>query len=288
MDQALATTADEQLTVTAVVRARRGQLLAEWRELCQWDPLLPPETPPPPDTGMIDAIMSALGRPQPLGWGADPEVEDAATAFAVRVGALDVAVEQVVCLRVALEQAVLDAIPADEVVETLQRLTMITVRAIGVVVQRSITDLRSAALTDPLTGLANRRALDRDLRRELARSVRYDRCFSLVLIDLDGLKAVNDRHGHTAGDLVLQRLATALAGSLRAGDGAYRIGGDEFALVLPETPSEQVDGLLCRLMESGAPSVSWGTATCPADGDTMSSLFEEADRRLYVQRARRK
>jgi diguanylate cyclase (GGDEF)-like protein len=165
---------------------------------------------------------------------------------------------------------------------------MVTVRAIGVVVQCSLSDLRSEALTDPLTGLANRRALDRDLRRELARSERYGHSFSLVLIDLDGLKLINDHYGHTAGDHVLQRLATALAESSRAGDGAYRIGGDEFALVLPETPADQVDCLLERLMAAGAPSVSWGTATCPDDGDTVSHLFEEADRRLYGQRARRR
>jgi diguanylate cyclase (GGDEF)-like protein len=250
--------------------------------------MLPPETPTPPETGLIDAITSALGRPQPVGWGPDPEVEDAAAAFAVRVGAVDIAVEQVVCLREAFERAVIDTAPPDEVVEGLRRLAMVTLRAIGVVVQRSITDLRSEALTDPLTDLANRRALDRDLRRELARSTRYERCFSLVLIDVDGLKAINDQHGHTTGDRVLQQLAAALAGSLRAGDGAYRIGGDEYALVLPETPAEQVDGLLGRLVEAGAPSVSWGTATCPDDGATMSALFEEADRRLYRQRARRR
>ena len=287
MKQALAKV-DEQLTAAAVLRAERDRLLDEWAELCRWDPMLPPETPPPPDDGMIDAVTSALGRPQPLGWGADPEVEDAANAFAANVGAVDVAVEQVVCLREALERTAADAIADDELPETLRRLTMITVRAIGVVVQRSITDLRFEALTDPLTGLANRRALDRDLRRELARSARYGRCFSLVLIDLDGLKAINDCHGHTAGDLVLQRLATALADSLRAGDGAYRIGGDEFALVLPETAADQVDGLLARLVQAGAPSVSWGTATCPADGGSMSALFEEADRRLYLQRAGRR
>ena len=276
--------AETKLTAAAVLRSQRGRAVDEWRELCRWDPMLPPETPPPPDTGLADAVISALSRPQPLGWGADPEVEDAATAFAVEVGAVDVAVEQVVCLREALERTAADAIADDELPETLRRLTMITVRAIGVVVQRSITDLRFEALTDPLTGLANRRALDRDLRRELARSARYGRCFSLVLIDLDGLKAVNDQQGHPTGDLMLQRLAADLAESMRAGDGAYRIGGDEFALVLPETEADQVDALLARLVASGAPSVSWGTATCPRDGTTMAELFEEADRRLYQQR----
>src|SRR5205085_12043058 len=92
-----------------------------------------------------------------------------------------------------------------------------------------------AAFTDHLTGLANRRRFERQLEREVARTRRYGRPFCLLMLDIDHFKQVNDTHGHEAGDEALRRLAIALQAGTRGIDTGARIGGEEFALVLPET-----------------------------------------------------
>ncbi len=100
-------------------------------------------------------------------------------------------------------------------------------------VARRTRQLSELALTDPLTGLANRRALFEALRRELAAALRQERPLTVLVLDLDGFKAVNDRHGHDEGDRVLGLVATALRQALRASDLPVRMGGDEFAAILP-------------------------------------------------------
>ena len=141
-----------------------------------------------------------------------------------------------------------------------------------------------AADVDGLTGLLNRRALERDLSRELAHSARQGRQLSVILLDLDGLKDINDSAGHGAGDAALRRLATALRTGLRAGDRAYRIGGDEFLLLLPETAAADAAAVVARVAERHPPPFSWGAATSPQDGPEMTALLEVADRRLFQRR----
>src|SRR4029079_18403710 len=125
-----------------------------------------------------------------------------------------------------LRRRLAPSIPPEELPETLSRMHMIIDRALQTVATHMAVRLEHEALVDPLTGLLNRRALERDLRRERARATRYGRRFSLMVIDVDGLKTVNDTDGHLAGDLYLRSLATALGDVLRSGDEAYRIGGD--------------------------------------------------------------
>lgn len=155
--------------------------------------------------------------------------------------------------------------------------------------------LRRLAVLDPLTGLANYRQLVMALDAEILRSSRTERPFALVLMDLDGLKQINDQHGHLVGSLALRRVAETLLGSCRGIDTAARFGGDEFALVLPETGdaaawhvARRVAERVARDGEQPPLSVSAGVAVHPRDGATLEALMNEADRSLYEAKARRR
>jgi diguanylate cyclase (GGDEF)-like protein len=145
--------------------------------------------------------------------------------------------------------------------------------------------LRYDAWHDPLTGLYDRRSFDRLLEMAIARSNRYGWPFTLVLIDLDGLKAINDRNGHPAGDTALRDIADRFRRVLRSGDAAARIGGDEFAMILPNTEPELVPSLLERVRNAPGdrpcPDFSYGVAQCPKEADEFDSLVRLADERLY-------
>ena len=135
---------------------------------------------------------------------------------------------------------------------------------------------------DPLTDLGNRRAYDERLAKEVARSRRYGHALSLVLLDLDGFKAVNDLEGHPAGDEVLRRVASLLRGT-RAADQCFRLGGDEFALLLPDTPLDGAELVASRLAERVAVAplatrpvtISYGVAELRDGSET--ELHENAD-----------
>ncbi|HEY2352272.1 MAG TPA: GGDEF domain-containing protein [Candidatus Acidoferrum sp.] len=153
---------------------------------------------------------------------------------------------------------------------------------------RLFDQVRSMAVTDPLTGLANYRRLISVIEAELDRSRRTQRPFSIVLLDMDGLKTINDRFGHLTGSRALVRLGKVLRNHSRAIDTAARYGGDEFALVLPEAAGDIATRVFSRIRErlsseEEAPtlSVSAGVACFPEDGDTPEKLLGAADRALY-------
>jgi diguanylate cyclase (GGDEF)-like protein len=167
--------------------------------------------------------------------------------------------------------------------------------------QRAEVQARYLAVSDPLTGLGNYRKIIDTLDAEIRRSDRTGRSFALLLLDLDGLKKINDTYGHLAGDRALYRLANVLKIHCRATDTAGRYGGDEFALIIPETGTEKpmsapldvahqvARRIADRLATDGerpALSVSIGAAICPADGQTTESLLNGADRALYEMKAR--
>jgi diguanylate cyclase (GGDEF)-like protein len=159
--------------------------------------------------------------------------------------------------------------------------------------------LAELATTDALTGLQNARALQDRLQREVARAVRYRQPLSLLLIDLDGLKVINDRLGHPAGDRALLHVADAIRVQLRASDIGSRWGGDEFALLAPNTRRPAAAALAQRVQSlvghapvgDGVPpmTVSIGMATFDPDGAAQvdaSSLMKEADTALYGAKRR--
>ena len=154
--------------------------------------------------------------------------------------------------------------------------------------RRMEAEVSNLAVTDPLTGLANYRKLVDVLDAEVKRSNRTNRTFSVLLIDMDHLKAINDRHGHLTGSRALCRLADVLRVYSRSIDTAARYGGDEFALVMPETSereAQQVAARICSRVgddpEQPRISVSVGTAVYPRSGETVDRLLDAADRSMY-------
>jgi len=147
-----------------------------------------------------------------------------------------------------------------------------------------------AAFTDHLTGLANRRRFERQLEREVARMERYGHPFSLLMIDIDSFKDLNDSFGHDAGDEAIRRLSKVLREGTRGIDLAARIGGEEFAVLLVETSREGglevAERLRAAIKTLEIPSArfitaSFGVAECPGDAQTAADVLKAADVALY-------
>jgi diguanylate cyclase (GGDEF)-like protein len=166
---------------------------------------------------------------------------------------------------------------------------------------RQLTELlaqeQRLARTDPLTGLANRRMFEDELRRGVARSRRNSTPMAVAYFDLDQFKSLNDRFGHAAGDNLLQRIATLLAGGIRAGDVAARLGGDEFGLLLDggtEAARATVDRLLAQVTEvlrddpAGKVTVSIGVACFDAPPPPAETLIDHADAAMYCAKSQGK
>jgi diguanylate cyclase (GGDEF)-like protein len=147
-----------------------------------------------------------------------------------------------------------------------------------------------AAFTDHLTGLANRRRFERQLEREVERVLRFGRPFSLLMIDIDNFKNLNDTFGHDAGDDAIRRISRVLREGTRGIDLAARVGGEEFAVLLVETSKtagiEVAERLRIAIKALETPSgarmtASFGVAECPTDAQTASKIFKAADVALY-------
>jgi diguanylate cyclase (GGDEF)-like protein len=180
-------------------------------------------------------------------------------------------------------------IPSDAKLQALRVFANQATTALDTAAQYE--EMQFLAEHDPLTRLYNRRAFTERLSLESARSVRYEHPLALVLCDLNGFKALNDAHGHAAGDEALEQIGAVLRRGLRRADSAYRIGGDEFALILPETTAEDaaaVGGRVSAAMTSAFTGnmaglgASFGVAVCPQDGTTPEALFRAADAAMYA------
>ncbi len=174
-------------------------------------------------------------------------------------------------------------------------LDRIIVSFIDITEQKTLQQtLEEQAQTDPLTGLFNRRYFDQVAARELAHVRRTQAALSLLVLDLDHFKQVNDQHGHALGDRVLLALRDIIRDVIRENDIACRIGGEEFVIMMPDTDAEQAaqaaERLRVRVMESeieleDGPPLHWttsvGVACLSPDDTSITELLERADAALY-------
>ncbi|UQN10073.1 diguanylate cyclase domain-containing protein [Deinococcus sp. QL22] len=163
--------------------------------------------------------------------------------------------------------------------------------------QERLKELETAALSDRLTGLANRRAFELDLKSLSAEATRHSVPFALVILDLDGLKLLNDTEGHARGDALLHTFGERLRAAFRTEDRVYRLGGDEYALLLPHTAAKGASGDLTAIRQRiqqtlvqthaagfAAVGASAGIVSFPADGTVISELVALADQRMYSEK----
>ena len=253
-------------------------------------------------SGIVNAIAEGDGDPYNL---TKEQSERAASLAALRAGARearasdvarDVAALQTVLLRALREDLEDDPVRfADAVEQLVEATAAIQAEAMEAHVASRSRELESQANTDPLTGLGNLRALQRQLGILLDVRKRYQHPFAVLLMDIDGLKRINDAHGHAAGDRVLMQVGMSLRRSIRSVDTAARIGGDEFCVLLPEQDLKSAAKLAARLATAieeevaapGEPSVtvSIGVAASPEHGDEAEALIDTADRAMYRAKA---
>ena len=216
-------------------------------------------------------------------------------ARAGHVPGTDVEPEAIACLPLLARSELLGALSlyrdgldgfTEEELELVQHFA--EVAALALANARSQAELETLARTDDLTGLPNRRHLNEQLDRELSRARQHRRPLTLLLLDLDDFKQINDSHGHDAGDTALRQIADILSRTLRQQDLAARLGGDEFALLLPNTDSDQAQIVSSRLVEEihaqTAVHISTGIATYTSA--TNTDLLRVADRNLYRSKGR--
>jgi diguanylate cyclase (GGDEF)-like protein len=236
---------------------------------------------------------------------ADDQVERAVSLAALRGGrdasvsevARDVASLQAVLVR-ALREELAENEPeqfADAVEHLVDATGAIQAAVTEELVRSRSRELESQANTDALTGLGNLRHLQREIAHLLDLQKRYDHPFGLLLMDVDGLKRINDSHGHQAGDRVLMQVAMSVGRSIRTVDIAARIGGDEFCVLAPEQDSVNILKLGERLNAAVAEEVatpddppvglSIGAVSCPEHGTEAEVLIDIADKAMYRAKA---
>jgi diguanylate cyclase (GGDEF)-like protein len=186
------------------------------------------------------------------------------------------------------------AIASAALLAEIERLKTELIRA-----QRKIAELEARADFDPLLDIVNRRGFERELTRSLAYVKRYGTAAALMFIDLDGFKSINDRHGHSAGDILLKAVAAELAGHVRASDRVARLGGDEFGVLMwnigevqATAKARELESIIERIAIPYAAAqlavgASAGIVMLAADA-TPAAIIDAADRAMYVRKKQRR
>jgi diguanylate cyclase (GGDEF)-like protein len=256
---------------------------------------------------LIGDLLRAAAQAEPAEGMQLPEeaIGRAAGLAALRAGgalsaadlARDVAALQAVLVR-ALRDELAGSEPevfADAAERLAEAAGAVQAAAVEELVRTRSRELESQADTDPLTGLYNLRHLQREIAQLLDVQKRYEHPFALLLLDIDGLKRINDAHGHQAGDRVLMQVAMAMRRAVRSVDTPARLGGDEFGVLAPEQDSGSGANLAARLVsaireevvtpDNPPIAVSVGVAACPEQAEEADALVEAADQAMYRAKA---
>jgi diguanylate cyclase (GGDEF)-like protein len=209
-----------------------------------------------------------------------------ATCRTIRGGAIGAGVVVATAAGAALVRA--HPLPSPALIAVIPAASVAIVLNTKMRLEHERDALRASAFSDPLTGVANRRSLLERIDYEIARHARSRRSFTLLMLDLDGFKLLNDRFGHPAGDDLLCDVAAALSRAIRDQDTLARVGGDEFCVLAPETDGAGAERLTSRVETAVARVVagvdalgaSVGAAVFPDDGKTAPALLEAGDQRL--------
>ena len=248
---------------------------------------------------LISGVLETVGGQN--GASLTEEQHEHASALAAlragREGAVSEVGRDMAALHSVLVRAMSDEFTDDQegfalAVERLGEATTTLAAAVSEEIVRQLSEeLESQANTDPLTGLYNLRYLQRQLDQLLEVHKRYGHPFSLLLMDVDGLKRINDAHGHPTGDRLLRQVALALRRTVRTVDTPARLGGDEFCVLAPNQAARSGVALGERLSKAaeeefsapGMPesSLSIGVVSCPEHADTADALIELADQAMY-------
>jgi len=257
----------------------------------------PPVDPFPPEAGtVVAAVLAALAAGGRTAW----QLQAAGAQWAQAHRSVAELVERLARLRALLRQAVGGAtssavaagaaeagervggaLPEDIVEDVVDQVVdQLLIAATSALV----ANVERLSRTDPLTGVGNRRAFDEAAQRAVTMASRLSQRLTMVVVDLDGLKQLNDQRGHAAGDAALRSLVAAFGAALRGTDTVYRVGGDEFVLLLPFSDPEQVQALMDRVAMAGAPPFTWGAASLAGPAADAAGWFAQADRALYERR----
>lgn len=266
----------------------RTEIVSAWRERCRASGASDENCAGPEAFFLLSALRLALRR-----GGRTPELGRAARSWGSRfsdpVGAVLAvsALREVIVNSVGRPEAGWSAawLPVEA-----ERFDLAGQQLLLEAVDAASSNLRMEARTDPLTGCANRLALHEDLERAVAGAARSGLDVSLAVVDLDGLKQINDAGGHDSGDRALQALVASLRAVMRDADTLYRSGGDEFVVIAPFTNRDGVAALLERATAGDGPRFSWGVASLSDLGADVNAhpelLVTAADTDLYARRGR--
>ena len=254
--------------------------------------------------GMIQGLAAAIEDPAAIN--ASQEIIAQVSVLLATLRKEDVSIDKIIddyslLKELMMEAAVADLRSSDRAVLAISRnlddgFSYIFKEGLKAYIDQHSSELQQLADTDALTGLYNLRYFRRQLHRNLEMFKRYGIPFSLMMLDLDGLKQLNDARGHQAGDRALKNLAAIMTFEKREIDVAVRYGGDEFFLVLPGTLGGEGERLAYRIVRrvrqlnirSGGldiTGVSIGLVSCPANGTDVGTLRAKADRALYLAKA---
>lgn len=268
-----------------LITANSLQILASWRERVAEDAEFGDVAVV--DTGLVDALARTIRTPQVTAEGAERDwtvaVADYLRAQSARIGIIS---RQFLHLHDTVLSLITESnIVEEEKFEAAERVARALYWAFEMAARDLVRSLDHDANHDELTGLQNRRAfhsLVEKAQRAGATSL------TVAAIDMDGLKTINDRDGHEAGDNAIKALAVALSSITRPGVEAFRFGGDEFFVLALEDGPDHITLLLEKAREESPQKFSFGAASWPDDGNEFADVKRAADTRMYAEKLERK